>query len=398
MDDKRYLTAESVSAGHPDKLSDLIADSILDACLRDDKLSRVACEVMATKGQIIIAGEITTRARIHIKEIVRSVLRTVGYDPFRFSIKVLIHKQSPDIKAGVDNAVESRTNESANAIVETGAGDQGTVYGYATDETKEFLPLPLVLSHRLIKQLTKARTDRLISGILPDAKSQVTIEYDGDTPICVKTIIVSTQHEKWKTQKALRKDILQWVIDPVFQDYPIDADTEILINPSGCFILGGPEADTGLTGRKMMVDTYGGLASHGGGAFSGKDPTKVDRSGAYMARYIAKNIVAAQLVHRCEVSISYAIGKANPVAFDINCFGTGKVSDTMIRAAALKVFDLRPAHIIEKLNLRDIHYTDTSVFGHFNNILFPWESTDKTSDLRREVTLLEYTEIKSGNA
>ncbi|MHB1453938.1 MAG: methionine adenosyltransferase [Saccharofermentanales bacterium] len=397
MTNKRYQTAESVTEGHPDKLCDIIADSILDACLRGDKLSRVACEVLATKGQIIIAGEITTRSEINIKDIVRYVLRSVGYDPYKFSIKTLIHEQSPDIKAGVDSAMESREERNANIPNEIGAGDQGTVYGFATNETSEYLPLPLVFAHRLIKQLTKARKDLLISGLLPDGKAQVTVEYEGDTPKRIKTIIVSTQHEKWKSQTELRKDILQWVIDPVFQNFPIDDDTQILVNPSGCFVLGGPEADTGLTGRKMMVDTYGGLSLHGGGAFSGKDPTKVDRSGAYMARYIAKNIVSAGLAKRCEVSISYAIGKALPVAFDVNCFGTETVDRALIREAAYCYFDLKPSRIIEKLRLRDVMYRDTAVYGHFSSFLYPWESTHQSSEFRQEVSFLEYTDIECKN-
>lgn len=395
---KRYLTTESVTEGHPDKLCDIIADSILDACLRGDKLSRVACEVLATKGQIIVAGEITTRSSINIKDVVRYVLRTVGYDPSEFTIKVLIHEQSPDIKAGVDSAIESRENKSINTPNEIGAGDQGTVYGYATDETREYLPLPLVLAHRLIKQLTKARKDLLIAGLLPDGKAQVTVEYEGDIPKRIKTVVVSTQHEKWKSQEELRKDILQWVISSVFQEFPIDDDTEILVNPSGCFVTGGPEADTGLTGRKMMVDTYGGLASHGGGAFSGKDPTKVDRSGAYMARYIAKNIVSAWLAKRCEVSISYAIGKALPVTFDVNCFGTETVDLSLIREAAYCFFDLKPSRIIEKLRLRDIMYRDTAVLGHFSSFLSPWESTHESTQFKQEVSLLEYTDIKCKNS
>lgn len=381
---KRYLTAESVCAGHPDKLCDIIADSILEACLRKDKASRVACEVMATKGKIIVAGEISCSEKIDIRYIVRNVLKQVGYNPLKFLIYVYVHNQSPDIAAGVNTALEARNgvNEQYGSV---GAGDQGTMYGYATIETREMLPLPLVLSHRIVKRLDEARKGKLIKGILPDGKAQVTIEYDDDTPVRVKTIVVSAQHEKNKTQEELKQDILNNVLWQCFEDFPFDDETEILINPSGQFVLGGPAADTGLTGRKIMVDTYGGLASHGGGALCGKDPTKVDRSGAYMARYIAKHIVWCDLAEKCEVAISYAIGKANPVAFSINTFGTGTVSDEVLTIAAQEVFNLRPAAIIEKLRLRNIHYSDTAVYGHFNSCLFPWEDVNKYSELKEAV-------------
>ncbi|WP_313291952.1 methionine adenosyltransferase [Faecalispora jeddahensis] len=381
---KRYLTAESVCAGHPDKLCDIIADSILEACLRKDKASRVACEVMATKGKIIVAGEISCSEKIDIRYIVRNVLKQVGYNPLKFLIYVYVHNQSPDIAAGVNTALEARNgvNEQFGSV---GAGDQGTMYGYATIETREMLPLPLVLSHRIVKRLDEARKGKLIKGILPDGKAQVTIEYNDDTPVRVKTIVVLVQHEKNKTQEELKQDILNNVLWQCFEDFPFDDETEILINPSGQFVLGGPAADTGLTGRKIMVDTYGGLASHGGGALCGKDPTKVDRSGAYMARYIAKHIVWCDFAKKCEVSISYAIGKANPVAFTINTFGTGTVSDEVLTLAAQEVFNLRPAAIIEKLRLRNIHYSDTAVYGHFNSYLFPWEDVNKYSELKEAV-------------
>jgi S-adenosylmethionine synthetase len=381
---KRYLTAESVCAGHPDKLCDIIADNILDECLRKDKASRVACEVMATKGKIIVAGEISCSEKIDIRYIVRNVLKQVGYNPLKFLIYVYVHNQSPDIAAGVNTALEARNgvNEQYGSV---GAGDQGTMYGYATIETREMLPLPLVLSHRIVKRLDEARKGKLIKGILPDGKAQVTIEYNDDVPVRVKTIVVSVQHEKNKTQEELKSDILNNVLWQCFEDFPFDDETEILINPSGQFVLGGPAADTGLTGRKIMVDTYGGLASHGGGALSGKDPTKVDRSGAYMARYIAKHIVWCGFAEKCEVSISYAIGKANPVAFSINTFGTGTVSDEVLTLAAQEVFNLRPAAIIEKLRLRNIHYSDTAVYGHFNSCLFPWEDVDRYNELKAAV-------------
>ena len=381
---KRYLTAESVCAGHPDKLCDIIADNILDECLRKDKASRVACEVMATKGKIIVAGEISCSEKIDIRNIVKNVLKELGYNPLKFLIYVYVHNQSSDIASGVNTALEARNgiNEQYGSI---GAGDQGTMYGYATKETREMLPLPLVLSHRIVKRLDEARKGKLIKGILPDGKAQVTIEYDDDVPVRVKTSVVSVQHEKNKTQEELKSDILNNVLWQCFEDFPFDDETEILINPSGQFVLGGPAADTGLTGRKIMVDTYGGLASHGGGALCGKDPTKVDRSGAYMARYIAKHIVWCDLAEKCEVAISYAIGKANPVAFSINTFGTGTVSDEVLTIATQEVFNLRPAAIIEKLRLRNIHYSDTAVYGHFNSCLFPWEDVNKYSELKEAV-------------
>jgi S-adenosylmethionine synthetase len=391
MNNEKYLTAESVTEGHPDKLCDLIADSILDACLRKDKLSRVACEVLATKGRIVVAGEITCRTKIDIPFVVRMVLKDVGYDPKKFSIVEHIHNQSSDIATGVDTALEVRNGE-FKPYGEIGAGDQGIVYGYATDETREYLPLPVVLAHNITRRLTKVRKDGLVKGLMPDGKAQVTIEYENEIPKRVKTIIVSTQHTPEKSQEELRKDIIQWVLWDAFDSFPFDGETEILVNPSGRFVFGGPQADTGLTGRKLMVDTYGGLASHGGGAFSGKDGTKVDRSGAYMARYIAKNILDAHLAKKCEISISYAIGKADPVAVDVCTFGTGTVSDSVIRDAVLEVFNLRPAAIIEKLHLRDARFADTAVYGHFSNFLNHWEWTDKKYDLKEAVEKLEHSE------
>jgi S-adenosylmethionine synthetase len=367
-----YKTAESVCAGHPDKLCDLIADSILDACLRKDKSSRVACEVMATKGKIIVAGEITCDGKVDIRWVAREVLRKVGYNPWKFTVFVFVHKQSKDIDAGVTTAIEAR-NGSEERYSSLGAGDQGTVYGYATNETREMLPLPLLLAHRICKRVDTVRKDKIIKGILPDGKAQVTVEYEDGRPKRVKTIVVSVQHDKDKTQEQLYSDIKQNVLWQCFEDFPFDENTEILINPSGRFVEGGPAADTGLTGRKMMVDTYGGLALHGGGAFSGKDPTKVDRSGAYMARYIAKNIVWSDLAERCEVALSYAIGKADPVAVDIDAFGTSALTNEELRDIVLSVFNLRPAAIIEKLRLRNAIFEDTAVYGHFNSCLFPWE-------------------------
>lgn len=389
-----YKTAESVCMGHPDKLCDLIADNILDACMRKDKSSRVACEVMATKGKIIVAGEITCSGKVDIRFIVKNVLREVGYNPWKFTVFVFVHHQSSDIAAGVDNALEAR-NGINDPYGSVGAGDQGTVYGYATNETRENLPLPLVLSHRIIKRIDNCRKGKLIKGILPDGKSQVTVEYEDGKPKRVKTIVVSVQHDKGKTQEELKSDIWNNVLWQCFEDFPFDDDTEILINPSGRFVEGGPAADTGLTGRKIMVDTYGGLASHGGGALCGKDPTKVDRSGAYMARYIAKNIVWSGLAEKCEVALSYAIGKANPVAVDVTSFGTSKLTDEQLANIVQEVFNLRPAAIIEKLRLRNSIYSDTAVYGHFNSCLFPWEDVNMYTNLRKAAE--KYADRKTEN-
>ena len=370
---KQYLTAESVCAGHPDKLCDYIADSILDACLRKDRSSRVACEVMATGHKIIVAGEITCAKRVDIRFVVREALRDIGYNPYAFLIYVYVHKQSADIADGVDRALESRSGDTTQYSM-LGAGDQGTVYGYATDETCEYLPLPLVLAHGICKRVDSVRRDNVIKGIKPDGKAQVTIEYEDGKPKRVASIVVSVQHSAEKDMETLRSELISEVLHPVFKDFPFDGDTEILVNPSGRFVTGGPAADTGLTGRKLMVDTYGGLAAHGGGAFSGKDPTKVDRSGAYMARYIAKNLVWSGLAKRCEVALSYAIGKADPVAVSVNSFGTSEYSDEQLCEVVKKVFCLRPAAIIEQLRLRDAVYKKTAAYGHFNSLLFTWES------------------------
>ncbi|HAQ41085.1 MAG TPA: methionine adenosyltransferase [Clostridiales bacterium] len=377
-----YKTAESVCAGHPDKLCDLIADNILDACMRKDRASRVACEVMATKGKIIVAGEITCSGKVDIRFIVKNVLREVGYNPWKFTVFVFVHHQSADIASGVDTALEVR-NGITDPYGSIGAGDQGTVYGYATNETSKNLPLPLVLSHRIVKRIDDCRKGKLIKGILPDGKAQVTVEYEDGKPRRVKTIVVSVQHDKDKTQEELSSDIRNNVLWQCFEDFPFDDGTEILINPSGRFVEGGPAADTGLTGRKIMVDTYGGLASHGGGALCGKDPTKVDRSGAYMARYIAKNIVWSGLAEKCEVALSYAIGKANPVAVAVTSFGTSKLTDEQLTGIVQEVFNLRPAAIIEKLRLRTAIYDNTAVYGHFNSCLFPWEDVDSYKELRK---------------
>lgn len=377
-----YKTAESVCMGHPDKLCDLIADSILDACLREDRASRVACEVLATKGKIVVAGEITCSAKVDIRYITRSVLRDVGYNPREFDVLIFVHQQSADISAGVDQALEARAGLT-EPYSTLGAGDQGTMYGYACIETFEQLPLPIVLAHRLVKRIDSCRKGKLIKGIKPDGKAQVTVEYEDEKTKRVKTIIISVQHDQDKSLPELKSDIFTHILWQCFEDFPFDENTEILINPAGRFVEGGPTADTGLTGRKIMVDTYGGLASHGGGALCGKDPTKVDRSGAYMARYIAKNIVGSGLATECEVALSYAIGKANPVAVNVTSYQTSKLTDEQLTEIVKEVFNLRPAAMIEKLRLRTPFYADTSTYGHFNSILFPWEQVNMTAELRK---------------
>ena len=380
----KFKTAESVCKGHPDKLCDLVSDSVLDACLRADRSSRVACECLATKGVLFVAGEITCSKKINIRNVARDALREAGYDPYSFIILVKVHQQSPDIAGGVDQAVESRNGDTSWYSL-LGAGDQGTVYGYAVDENCEKLPAPLVYAHAICKRLDSCMRDGRIRNIGPDGKAQVTVEYEDGVPKRVKSIVVSVQHEADMDQTVLRSKIISEVLWPVFADFPFDDDTEILINPSGRFVEGGPAADTGLTGRKIQVDSYGGLGPNGGGAFSGKDPTKVDRSGAYMARAIAKNIVRAGLAYECKVAISYAIGKADPVAVDIDTCGTGAVADDVLTRAVLKVFSLRPAAIIETLGLRSPQYAETSAYGHFTNSRFRWERIGMTEELREAV-------------
>ena len=382
---KRFYTAESVTEGHPDKLCDLIADSVLDACLSHDALARVACEVMAAKGRIIVAGEITSLYEPEIPKIVRRVLSAVGYDPSQFSIQCLIHKQSPDIAAGVDCSLEQRRNGGQeDSVPQLGAGDQGVMVGYACNETPEMLPLPVILAHRLTISLALARRYGLIHGLRPDGKAQVTVEYGEDgKPLRLDTVVVSAQHSPVLEHDELCWELTDKVLFPALQPLPPDEDTKILINPSGRFVLGGPEADTGLTRRKLMVDTYGSMVPHGGGAFSGKDPTKVDRSGAYMARYIAKNLVAAGLASRGQVTLAYAIGRAEPVMVQVDTFGTGLLQDDHRLAETAKlVFGLTPGEIIAQLDLLTPRYAQTAVYGHFGKPDLPWEKTDQTKRLR----------------
>lgn len=384
----QFYTAESVTEGHPDKLCDLIADSVLDECLSHDALSRVACEVLATRGQIIVAGEITSLFEPQIPAIARSVLQKVGYDPAKYAIECLVHKQSPDISAGVDCSLECRRNPSEDQpALQLGAGDQGVMVGYACSETPQMMPLPVVLSHCLTSALTVARKTGVIQGLRPDGKAQVTVEYDEDEkPLRLDTVVLSAQHSPEKPMDELCWELTDKVLAPALQALPPDEDTKILLNPSGRFVLGGPEADTGLTGRKLMVDSYGAFAPHGGGAFSGKDPTKMDRSGAYMARYIAKNLVAAGLCEKCQVTLAYAIGKAEPVMVEVDSFGTGTVcADDCLAEAVRFVFGLTPAEIISQLNLLTPRYTQTAAYGHFGRLEFPWEHTDQAKILRAAV-------------
>jgi S-adenosylmethionine synthetase len=364
---KQLYTSESVRAGHPDKLCDFISNSILDGYLTQDPESKVACEVMATRGTIIISGEITSSKSLNIGYIVYSSLKMLGYNERDYRITEYSTTQSPEIA----NAV--------NGGKTIGAGDQGTVYGYATKETNEFLPLPLVLSHRICERLDFLMREKIVEGLLPDGKAQVTVEYEDGVPKRVKTIVVSAQHEESISEELMKRIVKEKVLPGCFLGFMYDNDTEILVNPSGKFVLGGPEADTGLTGRKIIVDTYGGFVPHGGGAFSGKDPTKVDRSGAYMARYIAKNIVAAKLADKCMVSLSYAIGVAEPVAVDINTFGA--TDDVELKKKVWKIFDLTPGGIIKQLDLLKPIYSKTSAYGHFGREGFTWENTDKAIQL-----------------
>lgn len=381
---QQFYTAESVTEGHPDKLCDLIADSVLDTCLARDALSRVACEVLATKGHIVVAGEISTLVQPDIPSIAQGVLARVGYDPARFAIHDLTHRQSPDIAAGVDHPLEQRDGSAAaGSAHQLGAGDQGVMVGYATDETPEFLPLPVVLAHRLVMTLDAVRKSGEVFGLEPDGKAQVTVEYaENGRPLRLDSVVVSAQHSPRLDRDAVCRIVTDRVLVPALADLPPDENALVLINPSGRFVHGGPEADTGLTGRKLMVDSYGVFAPHGGGAFSGKDATKVDRSGAYMARYIAKNIVAARLAHRCQVTLAYAIGRAEPVMVEVETFGTGTAcADDGLAEAVKQVFKLTPAAIYVALGLYAPRFAQTTVYGHFGRRGFPWERTDKARAL-----------------
>ena len=387
---KFLFTSESVTEGHPDKICDRISDSVLDALLAQDPMSRVACETCTTTGLVMVMGEITTKAQIDIPAIVRETVREIGYDNAEYgfdcntcAVMTTLDKQSPDIAMGVDNALEGREE---NAM-DTGAGDQGMMFGYACTETPELMPLPISLAQKLAKKLTDVRKSGELDYLLPDGKSQVTVEYEDGKPVRVDTVVISSQHKAYATLEQIRKDVIEKIIKTTIPAELLDENTKYYVNPTGRFVVGGPQGDSGLTGRKIIVDTYGGYARHGGGAFSGKDPTKVDRSAAYAARYVAKNIVAAGLAEKCEVELAYAIGVATPVSVLVDTFGTGKVSDEKISEAVNKVFDLRPAAIISTLELRKPQYKALSAYGHMGReeLGVAWEKTDKTEALKAAI-------------
>lgn len=396
LNNKRLFTSESVTEGHPDKIADQVSDAILDAILKDDPNARVACETTVTTGMALIAGEIsTTTTYVDIPKVVRETIKEIGYTRAKYgydyetmAILTAIDEQSPDIAQGVDKALEYRDKDSEEEIEATGAGDQGLMFGYATNETETYMPLAIYLSHQLAKRLSDVRKDGTLNYLRPDGKVQVTVEYDeNDNPVRIDTIVVSTQHAEDVTLEQIQEDIKAHVIYPTVPENLINDQTKFYINPTGRFVIGGPQGDAGLTGRKIIVDTYGGYARHGGGCFSGKDPTKVDRSAAYAARYVAKNIVAAGLADQCEVQLAYAIGVAEPVSIAIDTFGTGKVSEGQLVEAVRKHFDLRPAGIIKMLDLKQPIYKQTAAYGHFGrtDVLFPWEKLDKVEELKDAV-------------
>ena len=395
MSDNFIFSSESVTEGHPDKVADQISDGVLDAILKDDPMGRVACEVLCSTGLVIVAGEITTKTYIDIPKIARGIINEIGYTRAKYgfdgetcAVLTAIDEQSGDIAQGVNNALEIRDkNLSEEDISKTGAGDQGMMFGYATNETKEFMPMPIALAHALSRQLTKVRKDGTLSYLRPDGKTQVSLRYENRKAVHADTIVVSAQHHPEAGLNQIRSDIIEHVIHPIVPGNLIDSDTKIFVNPTGRFVKGGPMADTGLTGRKIIVDTYGGWIPHGGGAFSGKDPTKVDRSGAYMTRYAAKNIVASGIADECQIQVAYAIGVAEPVSLNVNTFGTGKISDEKISELLRKHFDFRPAAIIRDLNLRKPQYKALAAYGHFGRIDLPelpgWEKTDRAEELRK---------------
>lgn len=394
---KRLFTSESVTEGHPDKIADQVSDAILDEILKDDPNARVACETTVTTGMALISGEISTTTYVDIPKVVRETIKDIGYtrakygyDSQTMAVLTAIDEQSPDIAQGVDKALEYRNEISEEEIEATGAGDQGLMFGYATDETDTYMPLPIFFSHQLAKRLSDVRKDEILDYLRPDGKVQVTVEYDeDDQPRRIDTIVVSTQHAEDVELAQIEKDIKTHVIYPTVDKALLDEETKFYINPTGRFVIGGPQGDAGLTGRKIIVDTYGGYARHGGGCFSGKDPTKVDRSAAYAARYVAKNIVAAGLAKQCEVQLAYAIGVAEPVSISINTFDTGKVSEARLVEAVRKHFDLRPAGIIKMLDLKQPIYKQTAAYGHFGrtDVLLPWEKLDKVNLLKDAVEI-----------
>ncbi len=394
--EKKLFTSESVTEGHPDKMCDAISDAILDALMEQDPYSRVACETCTSTGFVLVMGEITTKANIDIPAIVRKTVTDIGYDSSEkgfdgntCAVMVSLDKQSTDIAMGVDKALEAKEDEMSDGQIENiGAGDQDMMFGYASNETEEFMPYPISLAHKLTLQLTKVRKEGTLTYLRPDGKSQVSVEYDENgKPLRLEAVVLSTQHDEKVTQKQIHADIKKYVFDPILPKEMIDVDTKFFINPTGRFVIGGPNGDSGLTGRKIIVDTYGGYARHGGGAFSGKDCTKVDRSAAYAARYVAKNIVAAGLADKCEIQLSYAIGVAQPTSVMVDTFGTGKISDEKLVEIVRENFDLRPAGIIKMLSLRRPIYKQTSAYGHFgrNDLDIPWEKLDKVANLRRYI-------------
>ena len=399
MADNFIFSSESVTEGHPDKVADQISDGVLDAILKDDPEGRVACEVLCTTGLVMVSGEITTKTYVDIPKIAREIVQDIGYTRAKYgfdgetcAVLTAIDEQSGDIAQGVDNAIEVRDKKlSEEEIARTGAGDQGMMFGYACNETKEFMPMPIALAHALSRQLTKVRKDGTLSYLRPDGKTQVSLRYENRKAVHADTIVVSAQHHPEANLKDIRADIIEHVINPIVPAYLMDSDTRIFVNPTGRFVKGGPMADTGLTGRKIIVDTYGGWVPHGGGAFSGKDPTKVDRSGAYMTRYAAKNIVAAGIADECQIQVAYAIGVAEPVSLNVNTFGTAKIDEAKIVELLREYFDFRPAAIIRDLDLRKPQYKALAAYGHMGRIDLPvlpgWERTDRAEALRKAAGL-----------
>ena len=391
--ERLLFTSESVTEGHPDKMCDQISDAILDALLEQDPMSRVACETATTTGLVMVMGEITTKGYVDIQKVVRNTVREIGYDRAKYGfdcdtcgVIVALDEQSPDIAMGVDKALEAKENKMTDEELEAiGAGDQGMMFGYATNETDEYMPYPIYLAHKLARQLTKVRKDGTLRYLRPDGKTQVTVEYDENgKPSRLDAVVLSTQHDEEVTQEQIHKDIKKYVFDEILPAEMVDENTKFFINPTGRFVIGGPHGDSGLTGRKIIVDTYGGMARHGGGAFSGKDCTKVDRSAAYAARYVAKNIVAAGLADRCEIQLSYAIGVAQPTSIMVDTFGTSKLREDQLVEMIRKHFDLRPAGIIKMLDLRRPIYKQTAAYGHFgsDDLDLPWEKLDKVDELK----------------
>lgn len=382
------FTSESVTSGHPDKVCDNISDAVLDAILAQDSDARVACECSVTTDFLLVMGEITSNAKVDVETVAKNVIKEIGYTDAKTgfssdSVKVLVklNKQSADIALGVDNSTEAKSG--GDAYDKIGAGDQGLMFGYACRETEELMPLPVMLAHKMCKKLEDVRKEGVLDYLRPDGKGQITVEYKNGKPFRVDTVVLSSQHNESVTTEKLREDLKKYVIDAVIPAKYLDAETKYYINPTGRFEIGGPNGDSGLTGRKIIVDTYGGKCPHGGGAFSGKDPTKVDRSATYMARYVCKNIVAANLADECQIQIAYAIGVANPVSVTVNTFGTGKLADEKLADIVVKEFDLRPSAIIEKLALKNPIYRATASYGHFGNPAFPWEKTDRVEDLKK---------------